>query len=141
MAVVLYQGAPVPAYDKQAPVVGVIKEGSAAEKVGLQLGDHIRAVNGEAVDDWEDLLMLIATKAGREITLDIDRDGARVQKQLTPVGLGKYDLGDIGVGPVLNPQVASVNAGEAAEASGLRAGDVILAAGGERNVKNERIIE
>ena len=141
MAVVLYQGAPVPAYDKHAPVIGVITEGSVAQKVGLQLGDHIRAVNGEAVEDWEDLLMVIATKAGREITLDIDRDGTRLQKQITPVGQGKYELGDIGVGPILNPQVASVNPGEAAEASGLRAGDVILAAGGERNVKYERFIE
>ena len=122
-------------------MVGLIVEGSVAQKTGLQLGDHIRAVNGESVDDWEDFLMVVATKAGREITLDIDRDGTRLQKQMTPVGHGKYDMGDIGVGPILNPQVASVNPGEAAEAAGLRTGDVILAAGGERNVKYDRFIE
>jgi regulator of sigma E protease len=138
---VLYQGAPVPAYDKHSAVVGVITEGSVAQKAGLQLGDHIVAVNGERVEDWEDFLMLIVTKAGREVTLDIDREGTRMQKQLTPVGQGKYEMGDIGVGPIMNPQVASVNPGEAAEAAGLRAGDVILAADGQRNIKYDRFIE
>lgn len=141
MAVVLYQGAPVPAYDKQPVVIGVITENSVGQQAGLQINDQVRAVNGESVEDWEDFLMLIVSKAGRQVTLDIDREGSRIQTQLTPVGQGKYEMGDIGVGPIMNPQVASVNAGEAADAAGLRAGDVILAVDGQRNVKYDRLIE
>lgn len=140
MAIVLYQGAPVPAYDKQPPVIGVFTEPSVARDAGLQLDDRIVAVDGEVVQDWEDFLIAIVPKGGRQVTLRIERNGEMLEKQLTPVAQGRYKMGDIGVGPILNPQIASVNPGEAAEAAGLRKGDVIISAAGERNVRYEGLV-
>lgn len=141
MAVVLYQGAPVPAYEKHPVDIGAFAEASPARDAGLQMGDRIVAVDGEPVADWEDFMIEIVPKAGRQVTLRVERDGATFDRQLTPTAQGKFEIGDIGVVPILNPQVTYVNPGEPAEAAGLRKGDVILAAAGERNVGQERLVE
>ena len=141
MAVVLYQGAPIPAYEKHPVEIGGFADASAARDAGLQVGDRIVAVDGEPVADWEDFMIEIVPKAGRQVTLRIERDGATIEKQLTPTAQGKFEIGDIGIMPVLNPQVTSVNPGEAAATAGLQKGDVILAAAGERNMNQERFVE
>src|SRR6266550_6960462 len=41
LAVVLYQGADVPAFEDQPPIVGVVAAGSPAEKSDIQPGDRI----------------------------------------------------------------------------------------------------
>jgi regulator of sigma E protease len=43
--------------------------------------------------------------------------------------------------PVMHPEVVGVERGTPSEEAGLRPGDAILAAGGERNVSNTRLIE
>jgi hypothetical protein len=57
MALVLYQGAPVPLYESQPVEVGTVIEGSVAEAAGLRPGDrdpprqrHRRSELGEASD-------------------------------------------------------------------------------------------
>src|SRR5919199_298616 len=52
-AVVLYQGAEVPAYEDQPPVVGVVMPGSPASKADLQSGDRILSVADHDVNTWE----------------------------------------------------------------------------------------
>jgi regulator of sigma E protease len=141
MALVLYQGAPVPSFETQPVVVGAFEDDSVAREAGIQPGDKILAVNGNEVKDWNSFHMAIATLANREVTLLIERDGQRVEKQLTPVPKSKYEIGTIGVLPILNPEVRRVNPGEAADQAGLRPGDVVLAVDGERNVGYERLVE
>src|ERR1700687_6146187 len=46
MAVVLAQGAEVPAYHDEPPVIGAVKPGSPAQKAGLLRGDRILTVAG-----------------------------------------------------------------------------------------------
>jgi regulator of sigma E protease len=85
--------------------------------------------------------MALAPKAGRQVTLRIDRNGTTIEKQLTPRPRSKYEIGDIGVLPVINPEVVQLIPGEAAVEAGLKLGDVILSADGERNVSYERLVE
>jgi regulator of sigma E protease len=141
MAVVLYQAIPVPAYGKHPVVIGDFVGTSAARDGGLAVGDRIVAVGRETVEDWDDFLMAIATKANRQVTLRAERDGAIIERQVTPAAEGRYKIGDIGIVPVLNPQVARLTPGEPAEAAGLRKGDVVVAAGRERNPSSQRVIE
>jgi regulator of sigma E protease len=75
------------------------------------------------------------------VTLRIERAGATLEKTLTPAAQGKFEIGTIGIVPILNPQVAAVVPGEAADAAGLKVGDVIIEAAGERNAKYERVLE
>jgi regulator of sigma E protease len=141
MALVLYQGAQVPAFDELPVVVGGFTEQSVAKDAGVQPGDRIVAVDGVKVDNWEKFQLAIVAKAGREVVLDIDRNGHPVQVRMVPSSQGKYALGDIGVQPVVHPQITAINHGSPAEEAGLQPGDVVLAAAGERGVSRERLVE
>ena len=141
MAFVLYQGAPTPAFQDHPVVIGSFTENSVAQAAGLRVGDRITEVNGEAIQDWEAFGLAVVPKANRQIFLTVERDGQTFRQPVTPASVSKFEMGDLGIMPVLNPQVAIVNAGEAADAAGLQRGDVILAAAGERNVVQQRLIE
>ena len=141
MAVVFYQGAPTPAYNKQAVVIGGVGPNSPAEAGGLKAGDRVVAVDGDPVENWEDFLITVGPKAGREVTVRAERAGAIVDVQMTPVPQGRYKTGDVGVYPIFNPQVSGLAPGGAAEAAGLRVGDVIVAANSEINANYTRLLE
>jgi regulator of sigma E protease len=141
MAVVLYQGAPVPLFSEQPVVVGAFTESSVAKAAGLEVGDRVLAVDGRPVDDWDDFSMAIATKADRAVTLRVDRNGTILERQLTPSSVSKFEIGDIGIQPRLHPQITGLSPGEPAEQAGIRPGDVIMGAGGEPNVPYARLIE
>ncbi len=59
--------------------------GDPAEKAGLQAGDVIVAVNGETVSFAHQLPKLISKHEGREITVQISRNGQTRDVRITPV--------------------------------------------------------
>lgn len=141
MAGVFYQGAPTPAYNKQAVVIGGFGPHSPAEAAGLQVGDRVLAVDGDPVRDWEDFLITVGPKAGREVTITAERGGSTLDLHMTPVPQGRYKTGDIGTYPIFNPQVSGLVAGGAAQAAGLNVGDVVVSANGENNPTYQRLLE
>lgn len=76
-----------PAEQRQAEVTGgvlVQKVSGAAARAGIQAGDVVLAVNGEAIGSAEQLRSLVA-KAGKHIALLVERDNSRI---FVPVDLG-----------------------------------------------------
>ena len=140
MSVVLYQGAQLPAFDQQPVVVGGFAENSPGAKAGLKPGDRIVSVDGVDVDTWEDFSMAIVSKAKREVTLGVIRDGRPLQVNVVPQGHGKYELADIGIQPIVHPEVAQVSPGQPAERAGLKERDIILDVGNEKSISYERLI-
>ncbi len=141
MAVVLYQGAQIAAFEQQAVVVGSFTTASAAKAAGVQVGDRVVSVDGKAVDTWEAFSMAILSKAKRTVALGLQRDGRTSEVSVVPASLGKFEMGDIGILPLMHPEVQAVDSGKPAAEAGLQPGDVVLAAGGERNVSRDRLIE
>ena len=141
MAVVLAQGAEVPVYQDQPPVIGAVAPGSPAEQAGIQRGDRIVSVAGEPVDTWDDLFIAVGTRADRDVAVGFMRSGQPQTVNLRPQPETRYEIGNIGVLPDINPIVASVISGEPAERAGLKAGDVVLAVNGERMVTRTQLIE
>ena len=131
MAIVLYQGAEVPAYEEQAPVVGVVVEGSPAETSGILPGDLILSVAGESVSDWEALFLSVMSRAGRELEVVVLRDGQSLVLPVTPSTRTEFEIGDLGVLPQLYPQIRDVVPGEPAAQAGIKSDDVIVAVEGE----------
>ncbi len=129
-ALVLYQGAEVPTYEDQVPVVGAVAEGSPASKVDIKPGDRILSVADRSVDTWEKLAIAIGTRPDREVTLGILRDGKEISTKVSPVADKRFGIGDIGVLPNVHPHIGIVNPGEPADLAGLKAGDVVIAADG-----------
>ena len=140
MALVLYQGAELPAFTEQPAVVGSVEPGSPAEAAGIKPGDRIIIVQGREIANWDKLTMAIGTRANRELDIVFERDGQRIEKNITPRVIDKFETGGIGVGPWFRPEIASVSDGPARE-SGLKEGDLILAADGRWYVNREQIIE
>jgi regulator of sigma E protease len=133
-AVVLYQGAEIPAYEDQPPVVGSVMADSPALSADIKPGDRIVAVGDRAVEAWQQFFVAIGSRANRETTLTLDRNGERIVRTLTPTvppGQGQYEIGDIGVLPNVHPHVRSVSPGEPAEKAGLKTGDIVLAVDGK----------
>jgi regulator of sigma E protease len=57
------------------PVIGQVLPGWPAQEAGLRPGDRIVAVNGQAVDQWQDLVGLIRRSPGAKLELTVERDG------------------------------------------------------------------
>jgi regulator of sigma E protease len=141
MALVLYQGAQIPAHVDRAVVIGSFTKDSPAAAAGLQAGDRILAVDGRDVPNWKELTLTVATRAGRRVRLTFERAGKILEREVVPVAIDRFDTGDIGVDPVLRPEIMAVRDNQPAQEGGLRPGDVVLAAGGEKGVSRDRLIE
>ncbi len=134
LAVVLYQGAEVPAYEEQPPVIGAVIRDSPAAAAGIQAGDRVLTVGGRAVDTWEDFFIAIGTRPNREVPITILRDGVESTRQVAVAVAReqKYgDIGEIGVLPKANPYIRALSPGSAAEKAGLKVKDIIEAVNGE----------
>jgi regulator of sigma E protease len=141
MAIVLAQGAEVPIYQDQPPVVGAVAPGSPAERAGIQRGDLILSVAGDEVETWDDLFIAVGTRPDRDVSLTLIRGGQTQTVSLRTESETRFEIGNIGVLPDINPIVASVIAGRPAEQAGLKAGDVVLAVNGERMVTRTQFID
>jgi len=141
LAVVLSQGAEVEVYRDEPPVVGTVEEDSPAAEAGIRRDDLILSVAGTRVETWEDLLIQIGTRPDRDVRLELRRDGRTMETTVRPVADNRYEIGNIGVLPDINPIITSVNEGEPAERAGLRGGDVVLAVNGEDVVTRNQLIE
>ena len=141
MAVVLAQGAEVPVYLDQPAVVGAVVPGSPAERAGIQRGDQILTVASDAIDTWDDLFIAVGTRPDRDVSLTLLRDGETHAVTVRPVPETRYEIGNIGVLPDINPVVQSVIAGDVADKAGMKGGDVVLAVNGERMVTRTQLIE
>jgi regulator of sigma E protease len=139
LAVVLAQGAPMPAYDGDAPVLGGVERGSVAERAGLRAGDRLLTVAGEAAPTWKTVEMAIGMRADRDVPITFDRGGTPQSVTVKPDSVGKYEIGVIGVLPDVDPTVRMVVSGDPADKAGVKAGDVVRAVNGERMVFGSRL--
>ena len=141
MTVVLLQGAQVPLYEEGPPVIGSVAEDSAAEEAGILPGDRILTVAGRPVDTWEELMLAVVERPDREVEVSLRRGGDVRRMRVTPVAQGRYNLGDLGVGPDVSPVVVAWSSqATAARDAGIEVGDAIVAVDGRR-VNQESLVE
>lgn len=59
--------------------VASVKSGTPAAAAGLEVGDRVVAVDGQAIGTFDDASRLIRSSHGRPVTLTVIRDGRRVE--------------------------------------------------------------
>lgn len=108
---------------------------SPAVEAGLQIGDTIRAIDGVAVSDWQELMQTLVT--GSELALDgrrkaiftIERDGTPRDVTVYPRLAGDERVRRVGIAPAYELIVHSVAADSRAARAGVRPQDRIAAIG------------
>ena len=141
MAVVLYQGADVPAYEEQPPIVGYVMEASPAEQSGIRVGDLILSIGGRPVQTWEELFVTVMPRAERELEVVLRRGLQEATIQVTPEAQTQFQVGDLGVVPIMQPQILNVLTGDPADLAGIRPRDVITAVNGEPITRDNPFVE
>jgi regulator of sigma E protease len=126
------------------PEVREIEPGSMAERVGIQAGDRLVAIDGDRVETWEGFTLEVADRRpGEEISVTVERDGAE-----------RTFTGELGADPAspdrplvgVRPEVVKTRYGPV-ESVGLAARQVVRVSGllgvfvgdlltGERNLYN-----
>ena len=100
LAVFTFVGEPAP-----LPVVGSVQPGSAAEQAGFNVGDEIKAIDGETIAWFEDIRRIVSQHPGVPLRFTVERAGTTLELTATPQpkatgGDGKT-IGLLGVTPDL----------------------------------------
>jgi regulator of sigma E protease len=82
----------------------------------------------------------VLPKAGQSISIEVERAGQSRTIAVVPASEGKYELGNLGVRPVLRPQIVNVRPNMPGERAGLRRGDVLISVGGQSPITREQAI-
>ncbi|MEE9100538.1 sigma E protease regulator RseP [Pseudomonas nitroreducens] len=83
-----------------APVLAELDEKGPAKAAGLKVGDRLLSVDGQAVDDWQQVVDKVRARPEARVVLGIERDGQRQDIALTLAakGEGKARAGYLGAG-------------------------------------------
>ena len=138
----------------QGALVARVEEGSPGSKAGLKSGDAITALNGKPVKDARDLSRAVAMldpgataelsvyRNGKTETVEVKLGAMPGEKTAAAGPASAADLGKLGLALAPADEVrgmegkgvaiVGVEPGSQAEEKGLRAGDVIAEAGGQK---------
>jgi len=122
-------------------IVGPVKEGTEAAKVGLQEGDQIIAVNGKAVDSWQEISQETILATTNVLTLTAVRGAVTNSYQVTAKMIPNTKLKWLDIPSREIPTVGSVAPGKPAEQAGIKAGDRFVEIDGVPVFSNDRMIE
>lgn len=114
-----------------APIITVTPD-SVAESAGMKTGDKILSINDKKIESWRDLNKNIAPFAGKELRIEMERDGQPVNATVIPQTADtespygeSVKTGRIGVTQFMQTPTVIVQSGSVAENLGFKTGDTI----------------
>ncbi|MFB3915720.1 MAG: RIP metalloprotease RseP [Terriglobales bacterium] len=119
-----------PAFLDKAAVIGWVQPGSAADKAGIQPGDHIVRIDGIQNPRWEDVLPKVVLSPDQPVSLAVQRGNEILDKSITPVPKGPEQFGSPGWVPDQPSVITDLEPGMPAAKAGLKVGDIIHAVNG-----------
>ncbi|PNO59017.1 sigma E protease regulator RseP [Aeromonas caviae] len=95
----------VPLGGKVLPVVEAVVPSSASEKAGLQIGDRIKGVDGDAITEWTQFVERVQQSPAQPLQVTVERGGSEMTLTLTPDGkkVKGQLVGFVGLSPQLVP--------------------------------------
>lgn len=109
---------------------------SPAREAGLAVGDTIRALDGQRVGNWPELLQLLVTSAGktddgrRRTIFSVERDGRLMDITVHPRLVTEDKVRKVGILAAYTPIVSTVPEKSHAQKLGLQPGDQLTALNG-----------
>ena len=150
--VVWFVGRPV-SQAETTNIIGYVLEGGPAAKAGMLPGDRILAVNGQPVKRingmgrmGDSVAWNVAVSSSPVIPIRFERDGVEKIVEVEPLvqpkkGWGRKNLRQIQIMPAMTPMVAKVAANSPAAEGGLRGGDLVVAANGQKLLSQPALAE
>jgi regulator of sigma E protease len=74
----------IPDFNALSPKIVNVSMDSPAMRAGLHVGDTVTAINGKDISTWIEMEATILENPGKEISLQVKRDGALVDLTVTP---------------------------------------------------------
>ncbi|WP_028101267.1 RIP metalloprotease RseP [Pseudoduganella violaceinigra] len=149
LAIVLYAGLFMSGVLEPVARIGAPAAATAAAQAGLQRGDLVKSVNGEAVQGWSELRWAIVQAAIHQeaIRLVVERAGrGEVHVVLAAAAAAHVSLEDdvpsvLGIDLMRQPPaIDRMEQGGAAQRAGLLKGDVIVAVDGQPVVDDRAFV-
>ena len=126
----------------EEPRIGYVSPGSAAESAGVLAGDVVRSLDAVRTATWKDLYMATALVAGREVGLEIERNG---ETRRLSIGVPGDELAREMVDPGWSAghrvAIGDVLGGSPAAAAGMERGDLLLGVDGVEIVAVQQAID
>lgn len=126
----------------EEPRVGYVSPGSAAQSAGVLAGDVVRSLDAVPTPTWQDLYMASALVAGRDVELEIERDG---RTRRLRIGVPGDELAREMVDPGWSAEhrvgIGDVLGGSPAAAAGMQRGDVLVSVDGAGIVAVQQAID
>jgi len=121
-----------PAVYDEPTVVGWVMKDTAAAKAGLQIGDRITRIEDIQNPTWEQVDLKEALNPGQPLSVEVERNGQRIAKTVTPEPAGLDQIGFAGWAPKEKTVVITdLQPDRPAEKAGLKEGDQIIALDGK----------
>ncbi len=94
--------------------VGYVEPGSSAAKAGFQVGDLVKAIDGQPVHSFQDIQQAVVLNTGLDMAFSVDRHGDSITLNAAPKltlvdqgALGKRRIGHLGLGASRDPKDVS----------------------------------
>ena len=90
--------------------IGEVTPGMAADQGGLKPNDIVLRINGETVEAFTDIFMIVRESPGKPLIFDVDRSGEQISLTIVPAAeimdagfYGKHTIGKVGAGASQDP--------------------------------------
>jgi len=115
------------------PIIGEVTPNKPAARAGLLPGDRIVAIDGEKINDFDDMRLAIGMHGGTPLRVDYLRNGQLRSTTLTPERENSEfgPVGRAGIRPFLDTTIGRITPGSPAAIAGLHTGDRIVAINGK----------
>ncbi len=82
------------------PVIAQLDPEGPAQAAGIRLGDRLLSLNQQPLDDWQQVIDAVRTLPGEPVSLQVERQGQRLDVSLTLAtrGEGEVQRGYLGAG-------------------------------------------
>jgi regulator of sigma E protease len=120
-----------PAGLEDPPVIRYVAQDSPAGRAGLAPGDRIVEIEDAPTETWSEVFDHVVVSANEKLSIDVLRDGERVETELEVAARDEDGAGIAGFYPSVQPQVSRLTEGFPAEQAGIHVGDLITKVGGK----------
>lgn len=118
-------------------ILGVVSRGDPAWSAGIRPGDKLLSINGEALNQWRDVIVAVGSRPGEELMVEYQRAGTVYSAKVTTrteegenVYREKQSRGKMGIlNYFVKPYVAVIDVESPAARAGLKTGDRVTHVG------------